>query len=130
MKIQIKPLSYVSSLLLLFLITGVASAQNTIARDRIIAVQTGTVTLENGKANVELNEQVQKVLNDSKSSSTYFVVFTPYQGTGPISLTEKSNDKFSISGENVAGAKADYVVFLKQTMMVSTAVDNAGVLAK
>jgi hypothetical protein len=110
--------------------TGVSSAQNTVERERVIAVQSGTITLENGKAIVELNKQVQNILNDSKSNSTYFVVFTPYQGAGSISLLEKGNDKFSFSGENIAGAKTDYIVFLKQKMNVSTAPENAAVIAK
>jgi hypothetical protein len=130
MKNQIKNLSIAASLILLFLISAVASAQNTVARERITPVQSGTITLVNGKANVELNQQVQNALNDAQSSSTYIVIFTPYEGTGSISLLEKSNNKFSVASLNVAGAKADYVVFLKQTFMVPSSTDNSAVIAK
>jgi len=129
MKNQMKYITTVSLVSLLLFIRGTLAAQNTNTRERMIAVQSGTVTLENGKANIELNQQVQDYIKNSETS-TYYVVFTPYDGAGSISLMEKSNDKFSIVGLNVVGAKTDYIVFLKQKIQVTSPMDNAAVNAK
>jgi len=127
MKTKVKYLATVSVMSLLLLISGTLSAQTSVARERIIAVQSGTITLENGKANVELNTQVQNILNESQAS--YYVVFTPYENAGSISLLEKSNSMFSVAGMNVVNAKADYIVFLKQ-VMTNSSTDYKSVTAK
>lgn len=84
----------------------------------IIPLQSGTATLINGMATINIEERIANKMQWDETLS-YFVMLTPYNDCGQVIISEKNNKGFTISQNcnNQSGSKArcDYVVFLKET---------------
>lgn len=82
----------------------------------ITATQTGTITVENGKATVSLSKETIAQLNNPNFISSYYVVFTPIGRPVVAGLSEKGKDSFTLQlgGKKgfATGIQVDYVVYV------------------
>lgn len=87
---------------------------------RVVPVQSGSINLVNGKANVNLEEgTIASLSNSDGTQNTYYVVLTPIGDCGLLKLGEKGNKSFTVTmaGSGSNSGSFDYIVFLKYHLM-------------
>ena len=102
------------------------SAQTMISKTLISPLQAGTVTINQGKAYVDLTKEVTNELSNKENQPEYYVVFTPQTSANVnVVMTDKNDKGFSIKANarktDTNGTRIDYVVFVKETVTVPDA---------
>jgi hypothetical protein len=85
------------------------------AQYNLTPVQAGTVTLVNGKATINLDDNTLSSLSPRNGGEAYYVELTPIGDCGVLKLDKKGNKSFTVSmaGTGNGNGTFDYIVFLK-----------------